>query len=171
MHKLSDIPGGVSVATSELGGDYLREGAVLSAPIDGISHVVKVAVLAAEAAADATTLVVKKGHNLKVGDIVTNKPGSAAYDITAIEETSKTTDTIKLSKTLGVAIALGGFVVEAKAASAASALKYTPKALAGTGKHFDRNGNLDVDAWLHGVTKGHELPEFIASALPGIINY
>lgn len=32
MHKVADIRGGVSVNVSELGGDFLHEGAVLSAP-------------------------------------------------------------------------------------------------------------------------------------------
>lgn len=172
MHKIADVRGGVSVSTSELGGDFLREGAVLSKPDEnGIAHVVKVAELAAEAAADATALTIKKGHNLKVGDIVTIKPGSAAYDITAIDATAKATDTITLSKTLGAKIELGGFVVEAKASGAASALKYAPFAVNGTGKHFEPKGNLDTDAWLIGVTKGNSLPDFIESAIKGIINY
>ena len=49
MHKTADIRGGVSVKVSELGGDFLNEGAVLSAPDNGICHVVKIAVLSAEA--------------------------------------------------------------------------------------------------------------------------
>lgn len=48
VHKTADIRGGVSVATSDLGGDYLREGAVLSAPVEGTTHVVKIGVIAAE---------------------------------------------------------------------------------------------------------------------------
>ena len=43
MHKVADIRGGVSVKISELGGDYLHEGAVLSAADNGICHVVKIA--------------------------------------------------------------------------------------------------------------------------------
>ena len=49
MHKTADIRGGVSVKVSELGGDFLNEGAVLSAPDNGICHVVKIAVLQANA--------------------------------------------------------------------------------------------------------------------------
>lgn len=41
VHKVADISGGVSVKTSELGGDFLFEGTPLSAPDDGICHVVK----------------------------------------------------------------------------------------------------------------------------------
>ena len=56
MHKVADIRGGVSVNVTELGGDFLREGSVLSEPVDGISHVVKIAVLTAEADATAVPL-------------------------------------------------------------------------------------------------------------------
>ena len=35
IHKIADVRGGVSVKASELGGNYLREGAFLSAPVDG----------------------------------------------------------------------------------------------------------------------------------------
>lgn len=41
MHKIADIRGGVAVKTSELGGDYIPEGTVLSQPDNGICHVVK----------------------------------------------------------------------------------------------------------------------------------
>ena len=70
MHKTADIRGGVSVKVSELGGDFLNEGAVLSAPDNGICHVVKIAVLSAEATTAATDIKVNKGHNFKVGDFV-----------------------------------------------------------------------------------------------------
>ena len=70
IHKTADVRGGVSVATSELGGDYLPEGAVLSAPVDGICHVVKVAVLTAAAAAADKQIKVAKHHCFKAGDAV-----------------------------------------------------------------------------------------------------
>lgn len=169
LHKIADIPGGFSVATSELGGDYLPEGAVLSHPIDGISHVVKVARVAAEVASTATAITVKKGHNFKVGDVVTVKTGSAAYAITAIDSSAKETDTITVGTTLG-AISAGGFIAEAAKSGTASTLKYTPFALAGTGKHIEPNSNLDTDAVVIGVTIDNDLPDFIKSALPNIVN-
>lgn len=173
MHKLADIRGGVSVNVTELGGDYLREGSVLSAPIDGVCHVVKVATLTAEASATATELKVEKGHCLKVGDFVMAKTGAKAYAVTQVNDTEKTFDTITLSTTLGVKIEKGGQIAQAKAESASntSALKYAPLALVGTGKKIVQGTNLDTDAWLIGVTKGNSLPSFIATALTGIVNY
>ena len=173
MHRVADIRGGVSIKVSELGGDYLREGAVLSAPDgNGLSHVVKVAdVYAAVAAAD-TTVKVKKFHNFMVGQFVMVATGAKASTITAIDTSNKDYDTLTLDQALGE-IALGGQLSEAaaKSTTTTSALKYAPKAIAGTGKSFEQNSNLDMDAWVIAVTKGNPLPSFIESALKGIINY
>lgn len=173
MHKVADIRGGVSVNVTELGGDFLLEGSVLSAPIDGICHVVKVAVLTNEASTSDTDIKVKKGHNFKIGDYVMADEGAKAYAITKIVDTEKTHDTITLSATLGVKIEAGACVVEAKAESASSTseLKYTPLAISGTGKPVVQGSNLDTDAWLIGVTKGNTLPGCVKKHLTGIINY
>ena len=175
MHKIADIRGGVSVNTAELGGDYLKEGSVLSAPIDGICHVVKVAEVAAEVQAAEKTVKVKKGHNFKVGDFVLIEEKAVATKITKIDDaTSKEFDTLTISEALG-AIAVGRAIAEAKEASTASEkkseLKYRPLSVTGTGKPVEKKTNLDVDAWLIGVTKGNVLPACVAKYLTGIINY
>lgn len=173
QHKVADIRGGVSVKVSELGGDYLREGAVLSAPDNGICHVVKFAEVAAEVGASETAIKVKKLHNFKEGDYVMTDEGGLAYAITAIDRTgSKEYDTITVATTLK-AIAKGGFLIEAAAESSdtSSKMKYTPLAVVGTGNPVISGRNIDTDAWLIGVTKGNPLPECIAKHLTGIINY
>ena len=68
MHKVADIRGGVSVNVSELGGDFLKEGSVLSTPDNGICHVVKVAEVVEAVTATGKTVKVKKWHNFKQGD-------------------------------------------------------------------------------------------------------
>lgn len=170
IHKTADIRGGVSVAASELGGNYLREGAILSAPIDGVTHVVKTAEIAAEVAAADKTIKVKKFHNFKVGDIVTTEPGKVAHAITSIDESNKNYDTLTVKTALG-AIPLGGFIVEAKAeATADSMLKYEPQSVNGTGKPFDPKSNINTDAWVIGVTRNNPVPGFLIAKLKGIIN-
>lgn len=172
MHKVADIRGGVSVSTAELGGDYLPQGAVLTAPIGGICHVVKFATVAAAAAATDTAIKVNKGHNLKIGDIVMADEGGKAYAITAINDSGSTTDELTLKTALGVELAAGAFLIEAAAkADADSALKYTPFAINGTGQPVVQNDNLITDAWVIAVTKGNALPDCIAKHLKGIINY
>lgn len=172
QHKVADIRGGVSVKISELGGDYLREGAVLSAPDNGICHVIKIAEVVAEVGAFETAIKVKKMHNFKVGDFVMTAEGGLAYAITAIDESNKDYDTITVGTTLK-AIAKGGFLIEAAAESTSttSKLKYTPLSLVGTGKTIVKGQNVDTDAWLIGVTKGNPLPECVTKYLTGIINY
>lgn len=173
MHKIADIRGGVSVCISELGGDWLREGAVLTKPDEnGLCHVVKVGKVVAEVEATGTEIKVAKHSNFAKGDFVATKIGGLAYAITAVDDTNKDYDILTVGTTLG-AIAKGGFLVEAKAESKAtsSKLKYEPFAIVGTGKQIIPKTNLDTDAWVIGVTKGNELPDFIASALKGIINY
>lgn len=174
MHKVADIRGGVSVKVSELGGDWLPEGAVLSAPdAGGICHVVKIAVVAAVVEESGTAIKVKKLHNFKVGDYVMSKEGGVAYAITAIDTAgSKDYDTLTVGTTLG-ALSQGDFLMEAAAESSAttSALKHVPLALVGTGKPVIEGTNLDTDAWVIGVTKGNPLPQCVAEHLKGIINY
>ena len=106
MHKVADIRGGVSVNVSELGDDFLPEGAVLSAPVSGVCHVVKVAVAYEAAAADATSLKVKKYHQFKVNDVITLDAGGASVKITAIDKSNASYDTLTIAEALG-AVALG----------------------------------------------------------------
>lgn len=174
MHKLADIRGGVSVAASELGGDFLREGAILSAPVNGITHVVKTAQVVAEVAESGKAIKVKKLHNFKVGDIITSALGKAAHAITAINDSGKESDELTIGTAIG-ALASGDVIVEAKAeatgeASSKSELKYEPQSVNGTGKPFDPKSNINTDAWVIGVTKGNICPAFIAEKLRGIIN-
>lgn len=171
VQKVADIRGGVSVVTSELGSDYLPEGAVLTEPVDGLCHVVKVAVLTAAVTASGKELKVKKGHQFKTGDIVLTAIDGKAVAITSIVEGSDS-DTIKVDAALG-AIEIGGFICEAKekAAETGAKLKHEPFSVNGTGKPVVQKSNLNTDAWVIGVTKGNALPDFIASKLKGIINY
>lgn len=173
MHRVADIRGGVSVDVSELGGDFLPEGAPLSAPVNGICHVVKTAVVASEASATATTIKVKAGHNFKAGDFVMAAEGAKAYAITSIAAVSKDVDELTLSATLGVKLPAGTAIAQAAAESASnsSALKYEPLAIAGTGNPVVAGTNLITDAWVIAVTKGNALPDFVASKLKGVINY
>ena len=174
MHKLADIRGGVSVAASELGGDFLREGAILSAPENGITHVVKTAEVTAEVAASGKAIQVSKFHNFKIGDIIMTEPGKAAHAITAIDDSNKKYDTITVGTAIG-AIQAGGFIVEAKAEATGvdtskGELKYEPQSVNGSGQPFDLQSNIGTDAWVIGVTRGNPVPSFIAEKLKGIIN-
>lgn len=171
IHKLADIRGGVSVVTSELNGDFLPEGAVLSAPIDGKSHIVKFAKVVESAGATDTAYKVEKKHHFKVGDVVFAETSGAAYAIASIDSSNASYDELTLGTTI-TAVAEGAYLYHAATAGAATgAFIYAPFALLGTGQPINQNTNLISDAWVIGVTKGHALPALVANELKGIINY
>lgn len=175
MHRIADIRGGVSVMITEINNrDFLPEGTVISAPDDNSKcHVVKYAKVTANVADNATTIKVAKGHDFKVGDFVMAATGAKAYAISSINTSNASYDTITVGTTLGVAIAADAYIYQAAAESASntSAFKYAPFAITGTGRKIEEGGNIDVDAWIIAVTKGHTLPAPIASQLKGIYNY
>lgn len=174
MHKVADIRGGVSVDVTELGGKYLREGAVLSAPENGICHVVKVGTAVDAVAVSGTEIKVDKYHNFKAGDFVCVKVGGAAVKIEKVDASPKQHDVITLAAALG-AIEAGGQIMEAEGEAngetTTAKLKYQPLAIVGTGMPIEANTNLITDAWVMAVTKENPLPADIANALKGVINY
>ena len=171
MHKVADVRGGVAVNVSELGDDFLAEGAIIGKPDSaGLCHVVKVAVLAADLAAAGTSVNVKKGSHLKVGNVVMADGGDKAVAITAIDKSNKAYDVLTITA-IGK-IDQGGYLIEAsEAKDSGAAMKVEPFAVVGTGKPVIPNTNLDTDAWLIGVTKGNAFPKAVAEKITGIINY
>lgn len=170
LHKLADVPGGVSVKGSELGGDALYEGTPLGAPVAGICSVVKIAIVQTAVGAAGKAIDVPKGHHFKVGQFVMKAAGGLAYAITAIDTTNANKDVITIGTTLGV-IALGDSIYEAAAESAVdtSALKVIAQSLVGTTVPVVANDNVITDAILIGVTRGNPIPSVITT-LTGIIN-
>lgn len=169
MHKIADIRGGVSINTSELGGNFLREGAFLSAPTNGMCNVVKTAKVLAEVQSAGADIQVSKFHNFKVGDFVMVTANGKATAIKSIAE-DKDKDTITLTEAIG-AIKKDATIIEAKEASTNGATpKYTAVAIVGTGKPIEKNDNLITDAWVMAVTKGNQIPAPLADGLKGIIN-
>jgi len=178
VHKLADIPNGVTVATTELvNGGILPEGAIVGKDSStGVYHLIKTAVLAANAANDATTYTVKKGHHFKVGDFISAGIGKKAYAITAIATNSgdATCDDLSVGTTLGVAISAGEAIVQAKAQATGntSALKYdAPYAVVGDSYNVVAGTNIFAQAWLIGVIKGAlapAAPADVIAKVPGV---
>jgi hypothetical protein len=175
-HKLADIAGGVNIATSDLTQDTLPEGVAVGKDSNGIYHVVKTAVLAANAANDATTYTVKKGHNFVVGDFIMLATGAKSYAITAIATNSGNAayDDITVGTTLGKAATAGDSIMQANAqsASTSSTFKYAPIALTGEGYDVKKGENIFANVWLIGVIKeaalALPLPAAVKNAIPGI---
>ena len=171
-HKIADIPGGVSVNSSELGGEILYEGTPLSAPDNGICHVVKTAVVTKKVEASGTEVTVKKGHHFKVDDVLLLNVGGKASKITKIDTSKKEIDTLTLSATIGE-IPVLSVIAEAKTETTGddAELKYIPLSLSGTGFTIEQGDNIVTDAWVIGTTYHAILSPDIERHLKGIINY
>ena len=160
-HKLADIPNGITVSAADLTQKVLHEGTPVGKDENGLYHVVKVAVLSADATNTATAYTVKKGHNFKVGDVVMLATGSKAYTITEIATNADdaTSDDLTVDTTLGTAAKAGdSLYLAAKAGASGSAFKYAPVALVGESYDVAELSNHIVNAWTIGQIRESNIP-------------
>lgn len=160
-HKLADIPNGITVSAADLTQKVLHEGTPVGKDENGLYHVVKVAVLSADATNTATAYTVKKGHNFKVGDVVMLATGSKAYTITEIATNADdaTSDDLTVDTTLGTAAKAGdSLYLAAKTGASGSAFKYVPVALVGESYDVDELSNHIVNAWTIGQIRESNIP-------------
>lgn len=161
-HKVADIPNGVTVATAEFAQNVLREGTALGKDsVTGLYHLVKAAVLTTAAAAADTALVVKKGHDFKVGDFIMLKPGAKAYAITAIatNATDSTSDDLTVGTALGAAAKGAGiYQAAAEAAGTQSKFKFEPVGLVGESYDIEQGTNHLVNLVTIGQVRESNIP-------------
>lgn len=173
-HNLADIPNGVTVSVADLTpGGILREGTPLGKDAAGIYHAIKTAKVVEAATTTTVAYKVAKGHHFKPGDFVMIKPGAKAYAITGVDKSATTHDTITVGTTLGVAVAVGGALVQAKeeSAASASAFNYAPVAMCGDSYDVEDLTNLAVSAVTFGQFKEALTPAIsdeIKAAMPTI---
>jgi len=169
LHRVADIPGGVTVSVANLGGSALFEGTPLAVGENGLFVVVKTAQIVTAATETATTYEVAKGHHFKVGDRFATDACNGQL-ITAIDKTDPAKDVITVGTTLGAAITAGTCAFESKGAD--KALKNTPVAIAGSNYDVESGDNLFVDAWVIGVVRKSNAPvvnDAILTALKNIV--
>ena len=169
LHRIADIPGGVTVSVAELGGNALFEGTPIGKGSNDLYKVVKTAQIITDATNAATTYEVAKGHHFKVGDYFA--AGTAnGQAITAIDKTNATKDVITVGTTLGVAITAG--TVAYQTIGSNKKLAVAPYAIAGSNEDVEAGNNLFVSAWVIGVIKEANAPKVtdaIKTALKGVI--
>jgi len=171
LHRIADIPGGVTVDTGELGGLVLKEGTPLGYnATDGMYHVVKTALIVGDATDAATEYEVAKGHHFKVGDYF-GTDGANGQAITAIDKTTNTDkDVITVGTTLGVAIDADDKVVAFQTVGVDKVAKVTASVIAGSNYDVEET-NLFTDAWAIAVVRvGNSVPvpTSVKTALKGI---
>lgn len=168
LHRVADIPGGVTVSVANLGGSALFEGTPLAVGGNGLYVVVKTAQIVTAATATATTYEVAKGHHFKVGDRFATDACNGQL-ITAIDKTDPAKDVITVGTTLGAEITAGTCAFESKGAD--KTLKNTPVAIAGSNYDVESGENLFTDAWVIGVVRKANAPivnDAILTALKNI---
>ena len=155
LHRIADIPGGVTVKTANLGGTALFEGTPLGKGKDGVFEVCKTAQIVTQAEANATTYEVAKGHHFKVGDRFATDACNG-QTISAIDKSDATKDIITVSTTLGAVVNPGTCAFESRDAN--KTLTVVPVAIAGSNEDVDANSNLFVSAWVHAVVRESNAP-------------
>lgn len=170
-HVLADIPNGVTIATSTLTQGSIAEGSPVGYdPATGLYHVIKTATLAADAANDATTYTVKKGHNFKVGDFIMLKTAGKSYAITAIADNSGNAayDDITVGTSLGLAASAGDAILQAEKAGASGSA--FPLEIVGLlGHTYAVEPNLFAQVVTIGQVRKSRVPDFsgyVSTALP-----
>jgi len=124
--------GGFTLDTTGLdAGAEVPEGSIMGYDEDTRkAKVLKVAKVHENAADDATTIKVAKGHLLIVGSIVAKTVGGAARAVSAIDKSNANYDVVTVDATLGVALSAGDVLFESSASGdTAAALKVEPKGL------------------------------------------
>lgn len=155
LHRVADIPGGVTVQVANLGGSALFEGTPLGKGSNGLYVVCKTAQVITEANASATTYEVAKGHHFKVGDRFATDACNG-QTITAIDKSDAAKDVITVGITLGAIVEAGTCAFESSGAN--KTLKVAPVAIAGSNYDVENGENLFTDAWVIGVVNTANAP-------------
>jgi hypothetical protein len=120
--KIADIPNGITIKTSLLGGAALYEGTPITkskdndGAYDGLYEVVKTAKVHTAYTAAATTIKVLKGHHFKVGDVIGNESLTVYATITAIDTTTNAAyDTITFTTGFSANIAKNAILIKVTA--------------------------------------------------------
>lgn len=155
VKKIEDIPGGVTLAAADVTQAVIGAGTPVGKDANGLFHVIKTAKAQANAANNATTYKVLKGHNIKVGDFLSTGALKIAYAITAIDTSNADYDTLTVGTTLGVAVTAGDILITAAAEATGntSAFKYTPYGLLGSDVQIVSGDNHLVDVIVRGTVR------------------
>lgn len=107
LHRIADIPAGVTVNVADLGGTLLQEGTPVYEGSGGLYGVLKTGKVVTEYV-NGTTLHIAKGHHFKVGDKIANEAGTMYANITAIDKTTNADkDVVTLTAQFAAGMAVG----------------------------------------------------------------
>lgn len=113
LHRIADIPGGVAVKASVLGGPSLMEGTPLSIGTNGLLKVIKTAKVAEAYTSGGPSIKVEKGSHFVAGDKLSDADYTDVTVIASIDKSNAAYDLLTLTaNTLSVNLALGDPIIE-----------------------------------------------------------
>lgn len=113
LHRVADIPGGVAVKASVLGGPSLVEGTPLAAGTNGLMQVIKTARVAEKYTAGGASIKVAKGSHFVAGDKLSDADYTDVTVIASIDKSNAAYDLLTLTaNTLSVDLDLGDPIIE-----------------------------------------------------------
>lgn len=113
LHRIADIPGGVAVRASVLGGPSLMEGTPLSIGTNGLLKVIKTAKVAEAYTSGDPSIKVEKGSHFVAGDKLSDADYTDVTVIASIDKSNAAYDLLTLTaNTLSVNLALGDPIIE-----------------------------------------------------------
>jgi len=113
LHRIADIPGGVAVKASVLGGPSLMEGTPLSIGTNGLLKVIKTAKVAEAYTATGASIKVAKGSHFVAGDKLSDADYTDVAVIASIDKSNAAYDLLTLTaNTLSVNLDLGDPIIE-----------------------------------------------------------
>lgn len=173
---LETAQGGFTLDTTGLAaGSTLPGGTVIS--FDEATRkakVVKTLILAANATNSDTVYQVKKGSQVKVGDIYAKAVGGSSQTVTAVDTSNAAYDAVTLDTTLGVALNAGDVLFQSSAdGTTAGAYSSTPKGLLYEDTDIVAGAaSIDIAVVLKGTVYARRIPGVPASIqalMPNII--
>lgn len=120
LHRIADIPGGVTVSVADLGGSVLTEGTPICLGSSGIYKVVKTGKVITEYT-NGTSLEIAKGAHFKVGDKIAPEDCSMSAVIAAIDKTNSAKDVVTLVSQFSSGLAAGAKLIQVTVTANAAA--------------------------------------------------
>lgn len=111
LHRIADIPAGVTVNVANLGGTLLQEGTPVCEGSGGLYEVLKTGKVVTEYV-NGTSLEIAKGHHFKVSDKIANEAGTMYANIAAIDKTTNADkDVVTLTAQFSAGLAVGAKLI------------------------------------------------------------
>lgn len=111
LHRIADIPDGVTVSIGSLGGPALLEGTPICVGANGMYDVMKTTKVVTEYV-NGTSLEIAKGSHFKVGDKIADEAGTIYANITAIDRAANADkDVVTLTAQFASGLAVGSKLV------------------------------------------------------------